>query len=132
MLLAMNPVARPTTPLRTLVVEDDASSRNALQAILRILGHQVSTATTVGEALHLLGARAEELPETLLLDLMLPDGNGMEVLRQIRKRDLAIRVAVLSGADKPMLEAARALHPDAVFAKPVDAPRLLAWLHTER
>ncbi len=132
MLLAMNPVARPITPLRTLVVEDDASSRNALQAILRILGHQVSTATTVGEALHLLGARADELPETLLLDLMLPDGNGMEVLQQIRKRALAIRVAVLSGADKPMLEAARALNPDAVFAKPVDAPRLLAWLHTER
>ncbi len=115
---------------RTLIVEDDVSSRNALSSILNILGHEVKTAATVGDALLQLDDLPDEaLPGTVLLDLMLPDGNGMEVLRQIRAQQLPVRVAILTGADLPMIEEARKLQPDAVFTKPVDASRLLQWLH---
>ena len=129
MLLAMHSAGRTGTKNSTLIVEDDAASRTALSSILTILGHAVASVGTVGEALRLVEAEAGPLPGTVLLDLMLPDGNGMEVLRQIRLRKLPVRVAILTGADRPMIEEARALGPDMVFTKPVDAPRLLQWLH---
>jgi CheY-like chemotaxis protein len=116
--------------MRTLIVEDDVSSRNALSSILTILGHEVAAAGTVADARKLLDAVPQHaLPATILLDLMLPDGNGMDLLKDIRARKLPIRVAILTGADLPMIEQARQHRPDEVFTKPVDAPRLLQWLH---
>ena len=60
---------------------------------------------------------------------MLPDGSGMEILRRIRAEQLPIRVAILTGADKPMVDQARQLEPDALFSKPIDLSRLLTWLN---
>jgi DNA-binding response OmpR family regulator len=129
-LLAENASRRTDVKNRTLIVEDDVSSRTALASILKILGHEVATAGTVGDALLALDDVPDEaLPGAVLLDLMLPDGNGMEVLRQVRAQRLPLRVAILTGADLPMIEEARQLGPDAVFTKPVDAGQLLQWLH---
>jgi DNA-binding response OmpR family regulator len=112
------------TKTRTLIVEDDLTSRDAMLRILKMLGIEAEAAPTLREGLEAL----DRNPGALILDLMLPDGNGMEILRRIRQQKLPIRVAVLTGADRPMVEQANLLRPDALFTKPVDLTRLLTWL----
>ena len=114
----------PAKP-RVLVVEDDPESYQALSKILKHVGYEVFTAPTLAAATDLLGTE----PRFVVLDLMLPDGNGKELLRDIRDRRLPIKVAVLTAVSDPnLLEEVRQLGPEALFGKPVDVPRLLAWL----
>ena len=114
----------PSKP-RVLVVEDDPESYQALSNILKHVGYETLTATTLAAAADLLTSD----PRFVVLDLMLPDGNGKELLRDIRDRRLPIKVAVLTAASDPdLLQEVRALAPDALFGKPLDVPRLLAWL----
>ena len=114
----------PSKP-RVLVVEDDLDSYQALSKILKHVGYDTVSASTLAAAVNLLSSE----PRFVVLDLLLPDGNGKELLRQIRERRLPIKVAVLTGASDPqLLDDVRQLGPDALFAKPLDVPRLLAWL----
>jgi CheY-like chemotaxis protein len=110
---------------RVLVVEDDPSSRRALLRLLKLHGFQAVPASSLSEAMR----QIDTHPTTVLLDLMLPDGNGFSVLQYIRQHDLPIRVALTSGASnwRSMLGDGT-LQPDAVFSKPLDVPRLLEWL----
>jgi DNA-binding response OmpR family regulator len=113
-------------PSSVLVVEDDAVIRGGLIALLQTQGHRVTAAATVAEALsHLEGST----PTHLLLDLNLPDAPGTEVLRQIRRRALPVRAALLTGAsDTTLIDQARALTVEAVFIKPPDWDKLLDWI----
>jgi DNA-binding response OmpR family regulator len=70
-------------PAAILVVEDDLLTRRLLQEILEREGWGVSTAGTVAEALAEVGRRGLDL---VLLDMVLPDGDGLTVLRRIRER----------------------------------------------
>ena len=114
------------TRCRVLVVEDDASSRRALVRLLSLRGFQTDFATTVGQAMEQLASAA---PGCILLDLMLPDGNGVALLDYIRQRDLPIRVAVTTGAGnwQTLLNATQS-RPDAVFTKPIDFNLVVDWL----
>lgn len=109
--------------LRVLVVEDDPSSRRALTSLLKLKGFQAADASTQADAIR----RLAENPVCVLLDLMLPDGNGSAVLDHIRRHQLPIRVAVTSGAAnwESMLREAR---PDAYFRKPLDFDSVVRWL----
>ena len=110
---------------RVLVVEDDLDSYQALSKILKHVGYDTLSAATLADASQLIG----DSPRFVVLDLMLPDGNGIELLRRIREQKLPVKVAVLTGAaDRQLLTDVRGLQPDALFAKPLDVPRLLAWL----
>ena len=70
-----------TSEIRILVVEDEASISEPLASALEREGFAPAIATTAAEALQL--ARSTE-PELILLDLMLPDGDGRDVCREIR------------------------------------------------
>lgn len=79
---------------RILVVEDDASLRDDLTVFLEAKGYTATGAATVAGALQTLEAAAFDL---ILLDLGLPDGNGLDLLRQVRARcGLRCGVVVLS------------------------------------
>jgi DNA-binding response OmpR family regulator len=107
------------------VVEDDPESYNALSKILKHVGYDTLGAATLAEGITLL----DQTPRFVVLDLLLPDGNGKDLLKQIRARQLPIKVAIITGtADKAMLEETRLLKPDALFLKPLNVPRVLAWL----
>lgn len=67
--------------LRVLVVEDDQAIRLMLQSTLDVEGFDVRTAVSVSEAGALLRHAA---PDVVLLDLGLPDGDGIELVRQVR------------------------------------------------
>lgn len=90
-------IATPTSFLtRILVVEDHRATAAALQAALEIAGYAVLTAGTGQEALRLAAATRVDL---VLLDLGLPDMDGLQLLRQLRGRGLQAPVLVLSARD---------------------------------
>jgi DNA-binding response OmpR family regulator len=110
---------------RTLLVEDDPDTCEALSRILRRQGFEIDCANSVREAADKLKA----LPDCLVLDLMLPDGNGIDLLRSIRERALPVRVAIATGTgDTDVMSEAILLKPDAFFTKPIDATELVGWL----
>jgi DNA-binding response OmpR family regulator len=117
------------TSRRTLLVEDDPDTCEALTRILTRRGYEVDCASSVRQALTKLQAQ----PDSIVLDLMLPDGNGIELLRHVRQFGLPVRVAVATGAgDTDLMSDVILLHPDAFFIKPIDATELVSWLASNR
>ncbi len=114
---------------RLLLIEDDWRTHSALRKILSRLGWEVHSAMTVSSGLALLDLR----PEAVILDLMLPDGDGVAVLRKLRSEHPEIRVAVTTGVeDRARLEEIRGLQPDALLRKPLELSELLAALGIDR
>lgn len=69
--------------LRVLVVEDDREIRALMQSSLTVEGFEVQTAVTLSEASALLRHRP---PDVMVLDLGLPDGDGVQLVREVRTR----------------------------------------------
>jgi len=82
--------------LRILVVEDEAKVARALQEGLGREGYQVVLASTGEEGFYLVSAEAFDL---VILDLMLPGRDGLEILSTIRKRGLVTPVLILTARD---------------------------------
>jgi DNA-binding response OmpR family regulator len=81
--------------MRLLLVEDDQAVRRLVRNHLEHEGVTVTEASTVAEALNELHHHEFDVA---ILDLTLPDGSGLEVLRELRALGSAAHVAVLSGA----------------------------------
>jgi DNA-binding NtrC family response regulator len=79
---------------KVLIVDDDQDQRTVLTALLEH-DYQISTAES-GAALH--RAFAQEQPDLILLDVKLPDADGLELLPQLKKRWPDTQVIVLTGA----------------------------------
>ena len=77
-----------------LLVDDDSAFRNVMANELRRLGHTVVTASTGTDAIAKL---TDPEPEIVLLDLRLPDMDGLEVLKAIRERCPAVETIMLTG-----------------------------------
>ncbi|MGO1317987.1 MAG: response regulator transcription factor [Cellulomonadaceae bacterium] len=84
------------TPVRVLVVDDEPNLAELLAATLRFEGWDVGVATTGQEAIA--RARASR-PDVVVLDVMLPDLDGMAVLGRLRGFDPAVRVLFLTARD---------------------------------
>ena len=110
---------------RILVVEDEPALRRFLVPTLTGQGYQVLTAATAAEGLAL--ARSHH-PDLVLLDLGLPDQDGMEVLRQLRL--WSARPILILSARNQERDKVRALDggADDYLAKPFGAAELLARL----
>jgi CheY-like chemotaxis protein len=117
------------TQTLTLVVEDDPSTREFIVRALSKRGMGSIQAASVGEALMKLDE--EPLPTAIILDLRLPDANGTLLLRRIRRDQLPIRTAVVTGADPEQFHEMLRFPPDKVFRKPIDVAELLAWLQQD-
>ncbi|MBV8479335.1 MAG: response regulator transcription factor, partial [Actinobacteria bacterium] len=110
---------------RVLVVDDEPQILRALGTTLRGAGYAVDTAATASAAL---AAAAASPPEAVILDLVLPDGNGTEVTRELRTWSQS-PVIVLSavGEEKAKIAALDAGADDYV-TKPFSVDELLARL----
>ncbi len=84
------------TPLRALVVDDEVNIAELVAMALRYEGWSVETAHTGGEAV---AAVRGQGPDVVVLDMMLPDYDGMEVLRRIRADDPTVPVLFLTARD---------------------------------
>ena len=87
------PSADPSRAL-TLVIDDDESVRKTCVDLLRNRGHKTLAAASVREGLTLF---AERRPAAVLLDLKLPDGTGIDVLRELQRLAPGTPVIVISG-----------------------------------
>lgn len=120
------PAARPSAPLRLLVVDDDAGVRKATSMFLRSEGYEVRVAASREEALSLLDA--DPRIDVLITDYHLDAGStGMEVVAACRGRPGAQRLpAILLSGDTS--SAVRAIAGDPtlrVSSKPIDPDRLI-------
>jgi two-component system, OmpR family, response regulator len=79
-----------------LVVEDDPTLRELLAASLRFAGFAVSTTASGAEALRIAASRP---PDLVVLDVMLPDLDGFEVLRRLRQVGQDLPVLFLTARD---------------------------------
>ena len=109
--------------LRVLVIEDDREIRSLLQSSLGVEGFTVQTAVSLSEAAAILRS---SLPDLVLLDLGLPDGDGADLVREVR-RNHGLPVLVVSArhqeAEKVKLLDAGA---DDYLTKPFSVGELLA------
>ena len=76
-----------------LLVEDTPSLARIYVEYLKKAGFAVETAETGAAALTLIETRQ---PRVVLLDLQLPDMNGMDILRRVREQDLPVAVVVIT------------------------------------
>jgi CheY-like chemotaxis protein len=113
-------------PSRVLIVDDNRDAADSLAMFLQLEGHQVQTAYSATIALQ---QAITFHPETVLLDIGLPDLDGYEVARRLKATGAAIRIIALSGygqaADRMRsLDAGCETH----LTKPVDLDALRALL----
>ena len=83
--------------MRFLLVEDDAVLRDVTQRSLSQAGHRIDTAANAADARHLWRVQPVD---AVLLDLNLPDGNGLAVLREARARGDRTPVLVLTARNR--------------------------------
>src|SRR3954471_5344534 len=84
------------SPVRVLVGEDEASLAECLASVLRYEGWEVMTAGDGAEAVRV---GREFRPDAVLLDVMLPDSDGLEGLRRLREADPDVCVLFLTARD---------------------------------
>ena len=111
-------------PASLLLVDDDDTSRDRLARTLQERGFDVRTASSVDQALEL--AR-EAAPEYAVLDVKMPDGDGMDLLRALHRMETGTQAVVLTGHGS-IAAAVQAVHLGAVnfIPKPADADDVLA------
>jgi two-component system KDP operon response regulator KdpE len=110
---------------RVLVVDDEPQILRALQTNLRAAGYEVDTAATAEQAL---AAAALKPPDAVIVDLVLPDGSGTEVCRELRRWSSApILVLSVVGEEREKVAALDAGADDYV-EKPFGIDELLARL----
>ncbi|MCA1190428.1 MULTISPECIES: response regulator transcription factor [unclassified Saccharopolyspora] len=111
-----------------LVVDDEPTVRELLAATLRFAGFRVTAAATGAEALR---AAVDERPDLVLLDVMLPDADGFEVLRRLREeRGGQVPVLFLTARDAPRDKVrGLTLGGDDYVTKPFDPEELIARIH---
>jgi two-component system KDP operon response regulator KdpE len=111
------------SPATVLIVEDDDAVARALASSVRAAGYVAGVAGTAAEAIEAITATA---PDVVLLDLMLPDGDGLEVCRRMRgwTRTPVIVVSAIDGEE----DTVRALDAgaDDYVTKPFSVGELLA------
>jgi two-component system KDP operon response regulator KdpE len=83
------------SPLRLLVIDDEPAIRKLLRMGLATQDYQVLEATNARTALQQIATK----PDLVILDLGLPDLEGLDLLHQIRERDAAVPIVVLTSRD---------------------------------
>jgi two-component system, OmpR family, KDP operon response regulator KdpE len=108
-----------------LVVDDEPQILRALQTNLRGAGYDVATAATAADALSAAAARP---PEAVILDLVLPDGHGTDVCRELRRWSRAPILVLSAVGDEQEKVAALDAGADDYVTKPFGMDELLARL----
>jgi DNA-binding NtrC family response regulator len=112
-----------STKGRILVIDDEPDIRESLEALLVDEGYSVELAQNGTEGLHKLESRGYDI---ILLDLMMPDKSGMEVLQEYRVRDQTTPVFMITayGSVEAAVQALKLGATD-YFSKPWDNEKLL-------
>lgn len=110
---------------RVLVCDDEPQILRALRVVLRDAGFDVVAATTAAEALD---AAALQAPDAAILDLVLPDGDGIDVARRLREWTQAPIIVLSAVGDEQRKIQALELGADDYVTKPFSPAELVARL----
>jgi two-component system, LuxR family, response regulator FixJ len=110
------------------VIDDHQAVRDALAEMLRVFGHQVETYDSADA---FLGAIADATrPGCIVADVRMPGMDGIELVRELSRRRIALPVVLISGhGDVPMAVAAIKAGAEDFIEKPVDDAHLLAAIN---
>lgn len=114
---------------RILLVDDDESFRKMLDMVLKAMGHQVVVAVDGDKAWKACNAESFDL---VIMDLIMPNKEGLETIQQLRRSRLPVKILAMSGGGRlnpnDLLAVARQFGADAVLAKPFSNDELSAML----
>jgi two-component system KDP operon response regulator KdpE len=113
----------PAKPPKVLVVDDEPQIRVLLRATLGRAGYAVAEASNAREALN---AKAIDKPDLILLDLGLPDRDGLELVAALRGEPRSALIVVSARDQTEQKVAALDLGADDYITKPFDTEELLA------
>ena len=116
---------------KMMIVDDDPPILAFLAGIGKSCGYEVETSETGS---NLANRVAESLPDFIILDLIMPKLDGIEVLREMSEKNIKAQILLISGFDPDLLARARSLarawRLDVVdtMEKPLDADRIITCL----
>jgi DNA-binding response OmpR family regulator len=111
---------------RVLIVDDDPTIRSTLVEAVRTWGYRTFEAATLSETLTTV---ERERPHAVLLDVKLPDGSGISVLDELRKRSPELVIIMITGYVTPEdAFAAGVRHAYGYVTKPIDQTKLRSML----
>ncbi len=113
-------------PLTILVADDEDAVRSLLEEWLKLAGHSV---TAVGNATEASAVLKEHQFDLLITDVLMPDGDGLDLIAELRKAQPATRILAISGGGRYVegddcLRMARGLGAHAVALKPFNWEQL--------
>ncbi len=122
------PPAGPAAPPAILVADDDDLVRQFVRQLLEEQGYQVLEAWTGRQVMEQVKQRPVAL---VILDLVMPEMEGLETLQWLARECPAVRVLAISGAfDGVFLSCARLLGAQVTLKKPFGPEEFLAAVHT--
>ena len=114
--------------MRILIVEDETTLNRTLSEGLRELGYQTDEAENIKDAQYFIGIRNYDL---VLLDWMLPDGNGLDLVQEVKEKSQRTAVVMISARDDRESEIeAFQLGVDDYIVKPFEFDVLVARLES--
>ena len=127
----------PSAELKVLVVDDDQTIRSTLREVVSAWGYRTSEAGSLAETLVIVD---RERPDAVLLDVKLPDGSGISILEELKKRSPDVVIIIITGYVAPQDAFEAGLRQAYGYVtKPIDQTRLrsmldeaLQSLHLER
>lgn len=117
-------------PIKALIADDDAGSLLILEYLIESLEIETASASDVAGAKKLLTGF---VPDIAILDVLLPDGDGVDILLEIRRRQFPTAVALITASlqEFPYHKCGTVL-PDMIFSKPVDHVAVSTWIEKEK
>jgi DNA-binding response OmpR family regulator len=127
LLIPLTPPATTTrTPLRALVVDDEPS---LVRAVAGYLEHEGFAVTTAADGEHALAAARRDPPDVVVLDLMLPGIDGIEVCRQLRTFTDAYVIMLTARSEELDTLIGLSVGADDYMTKPFSPRELTARIH---
>jgi CheY-like chemotaxis protein len=119
-------------PLSILVADDDDSIRLLVQRLLKDAGHAV---ITVGSAREACDAMTRQLFDLVVTDILMPDGDGIDLITEVKKAQPQVRVLAMSGGGRYVegsdcLKLAKGVGAHAVVTKPFTAEQFKVAIET--
>lgn len=114
---------------RVIIVDDEPVIRRGLRETIEWDGLGLEVAGEAADGIEALKLIREIRPEILITDIRMPDMDGLQLIREVRKLDLNIKITILSGySDYDYLKAAIRLGVDNYLLKPIDNDELVSNL----
>jgi CheY-like chemotaxis protein len=125
--LHFHPVKPPMKPLAIMIADDIAEIQQLVSQWLTTRGHNVACVSTGDAAIKLLDHGHFDL---VIADVLMPEGDGLDVIREMKHRSSSSRILAISGGGKYMQAAdcvriAEGLGADAALLKPFNERQLL-------